>query len=68
MKPRRNAETPVTLSAEPDLLRALLDATTDLIYVKDREGRYVSINDAGARTHNPGRSFAGHSALISVQY
>lgn len=32
-----------------DLLRAVLDSTTDAVYVKDLEGRYLLINPAGAQ-------------------
>jgi PAS domain S-box-containing protein len=31
------------------LLRAVAEGTTDAVYVKDREGRYLMINSAGAR-------------------
>ena len=31
------------------LLRAVTDGTPDVVFVKDREGRYLSINAAGAR-------------------
>src|SRR5262249_47317668 len=31
-----------------DLLRAVVEGTTDAVFVKDREGRYLMINDAGA--------------------
>jgi PAS domain S-box-containing protein len=31
------------------LLRAVAEGTTDAVYVKDREGRYLMINTAGAR-------------------
>jgi PAS domain S-box-containing protein len=33
---------------EPRLLRAALDGTTDSVFVKDLDGRYVAINAAGA--------------------
>jgi PAS domain S-box-containing protein len=36
-------------SEEPRLLRAALDGTTDSVFVKDLDGRYVAINAAGAR-------------------
>ena len=34
---------------QQQLLRAALDGTTDSIFIKDREGRYLTINAAGAR-------------------
>ena len=37
------------LSDQNDLLRALFDATTDFVYMKDLEGRYVAMNMAGAK-------------------
>ena len=33
-----------------ELLSAIMDAATDIIFVKDLEGRYIHINEAGART------------------
>lgn len=35
--------------AEQELLQAVLRSTTDVVYVKDAECRYLLINDAGAR-------------------
>lgn len=32
-----------------NLLRAVIEGTTDAVFVKDRQGRYVMINTAGAR-------------------
>jgi PAS domain S-box-containing protein len=32
-----------------DLLRAVVDGTTDAVFVKDREGRYQLVNDSAAR-------------------
>src|SRR5262249_59057736 len=32
-----------------DLLRAVTEGTTDAVFVKDRQGRYLMINAAGAR-------------------
>ncbi|MEO8527161.1 MAG: PAS domain-containing protein, partial [Caldimonas sp.] len=32
-----------------ELLRALVDGTPDVVFVKDREGRYLLCNEAGAR-------------------
>jgi PAS domain S-box-containing protein len=43
-----DATTPVTLSGET-LLEAVLAGTTDSVFVKDRDGRYLLINQAGAR-------------------
>jgi PAS domain S-box-containing protein len=37
------------LRASHDLLRAVTEGTTDAIFVKDRQGRYLMINSAGAR-------------------
>jgi len=44
---RRNAEKERWQSAE--LLRSVAEGTTDAIFVKDREGRYLLINPAGCR-------------------
>jgi PAS domain S-box-containing protein len=45
--PRKQAEE--SLRASYDLLRAVTEGTTDAVYVKDRLGRYLMINTAGAR-------------------
>lgn len=37
------------VAANSALLDALLDGTTDLIYVKDRQGRFVRVNEPSAR-------------------
>ena len=37
------------LHEQNDILQAILDGTTDAIYVKDLQGRYLLINAAGAR-------------------
>jgi PAS domain S-box-containing protein len=46
---RRAAERAVREQYE--LLRSVLAATDDLVFAKDRDGRYVVMNDAGARLH-----------------
>jgi PAS domain S-box-containing protein len=45
--PRKRAEE--SLRQSYDLLRAVTEGTTDAVYVKDRLGRYLMINTAGAR-------------------
>src|SRR6516164_9824315 len=45
--PRKQAE--ASLRQSYDLLRAVTEGTTDAVYVKDRLGRYLMINTAGAR-------------------
>jgi PAS domain S-box-containing protein len=45
--PRKEAE--ASLRQSYDLLRAVTEGTTDAVYVKDRQGRYLMINTAGAR-------------------
>jgi two-component system, sensor histidine kinase and response regulator len=42
-------KTEEALANERDLLRTLMDHLPDLIYVKDREGRYILVNDAARR-------------------
>jgi len=37
------------ISNSVDILRAVIEATPDAIFVKDLEGRYVVVNDAAAR-------------------
>src|SRR5205807_696947 len=32
-----------------DILRAVMEGTTDAVFVKDRAGKYLTINEAGAR-------------------
>ncbi|WP_020470753.1 PAS domain S-box protein [Zavarzinella formosa] len=44
---RKNAEADSRRSAE--LLRAVADGTTDAVFVKDREGKYLLFNEAAAR-------------------
>src|SRR5262249_9087602 len=44
--PRKQAEE--SLRQSYDLLRAVTEGTTDAVYVKDRLGRYLMINTAGA--------------------
>jgi sigma-B regulation protein RsbU (phosphoserine phosphatase) len=44
---RRNAEEASWRSL--GLLRAVIEGTTDAVFVKDRQGRYLMINTAGAR-------------------
>src|SRR5206468_1918856 len=44
---RRRAEQ--TLRESHSLLRAVTEGTTDAVYVKDRDGRYLSVNPALAR-------------------
>lgn len=44
--PRKQAEEALQQSYE--LLRAVIEGTTDAIFVKDRQGRYLMINTAGA--------------------
>ena len=51
---RRRAE--VSMRQEYPLLRAVMDQSPDRIFVKDRQGRYLMINPAGAR--QIGRSIA----------
>lgn len=41
-----------SLGAQQDLLRALFEATTDLIFFKDLDGCYVAINTPAARSIN----------------
>ena len=43
---RRRAQ--AHLAEQRDLFRAVLDGTTDAVYVKDLDGRYLMINPAGA--------------------
>ena len=43
---RRRAQ--ARLAEQRDLFRAVLDGTTDAVYVKDLDGRYLMINPAGA--------------------
>jgi PAS domain S-box-containing protein len=45
--PRKQAEE--SLHQSYDLLRAVIEGTTDAVFVKDRRGRYLMINNAGAR-------------------
>jgi PAS domain S-box-containing protein len=45
--PRKQAE--ASLQQSYDLLRAVIEGTTDAVFVKDRQGRYLMINTAGAR-------------------
>jgi PAS domain S-box-containing protein len=45
---RKRTERALTESAS--LLRAIVEGTADVIFVKDREGRYLLINAAGARS------------------
>jgi PAS domain S-box-containing protein len=45
--PRKQAE--ASLRQSYDLLRAVTEGTTDAVFVKDRLGRYLMINAAGAR-------------------
>jgi PAS domain S-box-containing protein len=47
---RRKAEG--ELKRTGDLLRAVVHETTDAVYVKDREGRYLMLNEAAARNFN----------------
>jgi PAS domain S-box-containing protein len=44
---RKRAEAAVKRSAE--LLKAVADGTTDAVYVKDREGKYLLMNEAAAQ-------------------
>jgi PAS domain S-box-containing protein len=44
---RKQAEE--SLRQSYDLLRAVIEGTTDAVFVKDRQGRYLMINTAGAR-------------------
>jgi PAS domain S-box-containing protein len=46
-----------TLEQERNLLRAIIDSAPDAIYVKDRAGRYMIMNEAGLRL----RDAATHS-------
>jgi PAS domain S-box-containing protein len=44
------------------LLHAILNNTTDAIFVKDRDGRYLAINSAGAATlHRTPEEVVGHT-------
>jgi PAS domain S-box-containing protein len=45
--PRKQAE--ASLRQSYDLLQAVIEGTTDAVFVKDRQGRYLMINTAGAR-------------------
>jgi PAS domain S-box-containing protein len=45
----RIKQTEEELRASHDLLRAVTEGTTDAIFVKDLQGRYLMINSAGAR-------------------
>src|SRR3954447_25567263 len=45
--PRKQAE--ASRQQSYDLLRAVIEGTTDAVFVKDRQGRYLMINTAGAR-------------------
>jgi PAS domain S-box-containing protein len=44
--PRKQAE--ASLRQSYDLLHAVIEGTTDAVFVKDRQGRYLMINTAGA--------------------
>jgi len=33
---------------DPDLLRAIIDGSSDAVFVKDRAGRYLFLNDSAA--------------------
>jgi PAS domain S-box-containing protein len=44
--PRKDAD--AALRQSHDLLQAVIEGTTDAVYVKDRQGRYLMINTAGA--------------------
>ncbi|MEA2765942.1 MAG: two-component system, cell cycle sensor histidine kinase and response regulator CckA, partial [Gemmatimonadaceae bacterium] len=49
------------LTESHSLLRAIVEGTADVIFVKDREGRYLLINEAGARTlGRPVEEIIGH--------
>jgi len=50
----RVRERTAELQSANAILQAVIEGTTDLVFVKDREGRYLLINSAGAR--NAGRS------------
>ncbi len=43
-----SAHAAVSLRESYDLLRGVIEGTTDAVYVKDRQGRYLMINAAGA--------------------
>jgi PAS domain S-box-containing protein len=45
--PRKQAE--ASLRQSYDLLHAVIEGTSDAVFVKDRQGRYLMINTAGAR-------------------
>src|SRR5262249_49177901 len=45
--PRKQAE--ASLQQSYDLLHAVIEGTSDAVFVKDRQGRYLMINTAGAR-------------------
>src|SRR5262249_34961088 len=45
--PRKQAE--ASLRQSYNLLHAVIEGTTDAVFVKDRQGRYLMINTAGAR-------------------
>jgi PAS domain S-box-containing protein len=49
-----------TLQQERNLLRAIIDSVPDPIYVKDREGRYVVMNEAGIRL----RDLTKHAEIV----
>jgi PAS domain S-box-containing protein len=44
--------TRLALQESENLLRTVIDATPDLIFVKDREGKYLLVNKAGAEMYN----------------
>ena len=44
-----NAKAIPDVGLQPDILRVLFEATTDFVFLKDLSGRYLAINDAGAR-------------------
>ena len=44
-------ETRIALQASENLLRTVIDATPELIFVKDRDGNYLLVNKAGAEMY-----------------
>ncbi|MBZ5528141.1 MAG: response regulator [Acidobacteriia bacterium] len=61
---RKQEETAEELASSHRLLQAVIEGTTDAVYVKDLQGRYLMINSAGARFLGMGaEEIAGKSDL-----
>ena len=49
VQPRKGQHPHRQMECNRDLLRAIVDSSPDAVAVKDRKGRYLKINTAGAR-------------------